>query len=138
MAEPDTFGFVDPDDVLRCCHVIPQFTQGLWHLDGRGVSHCAQDKLDWKFYYINCFVDCDMFMRYQWGLGVGHTYMHASHKDTNTTTNFGLEGEEVDFDQDQGTSDSDGEASDSDLGSDSDEDCDEEYSDNNSTLDYEN
>ncbi|KAJ8592017.1 hypothetical protein M405DRAFT_734033, partial [Rhizopogon salebrosus TDB-379] len=29
MAEPDTFGFVDPDDVLRCCHIIPHFAQGL-------------------------------------------------------------------------------------------------------------
>jgi hypothetical protein len=82
MAEPDTFGFVDPDDVLRCCHVVPQFAQGLWHLDGKGISHCAQDKLDWRFYYINqyvyyvylngtflmqqlSFVDHDMFMRYQ-------------------------------------------------------------------------
>lgn len=55
-AEPDSFGFVDPDDVLRCCHVIPHFAQGLRHLDGRGVSHCAQDKLDWKSYYINRYV----------------------------------------------------------------------------------
>lgn len=53
MAETDAFGFVDPDDVLRCCHIIPQFSQGLRHLDGRGVSHCAQDKLDWQCYYIN-------------------------------------------------------------------------------------
>ncbi|KAG1835331.1 hypothetical protein DFJ58DRAFT_719291 [Suillus subalutaceus] len=45
-AEPDSFGFVDPDDVLRCCHIIPCFSQGLQHLDGRGISHCAQDKLD--------------------------------------------------------------------------------------------
>lgn len=46
MAEPDAFGFVDPDDVLRCCHIIPCFAQGLQHLDGRGISQCAQDKLD--------------------------------------------------------------------------------------------
>ncbi|KAG2152644.1 uncharacterized protein EDB93DRAFT_1070865, partial [Suillus bovinus] len=72
MAEPDMFGFVDPNDILRCCHVIPQFTQGLRCLDGRSVSHCAQDKLDWRYYYINHFVDRDMFMCYQWGLGVGH------------------------------------------------------------------
>ena len=53
MAEPDTFGFVDPDDVLRCCHIIPHFAQGLQHLDGKGISHCAQDKLDWRYYYVN-------------------------------------------------------------------------------------
>jgi hypothetical protein len=56
MAEPDTFGFVDPDDVLRGCHIIPHFAQGLRHLDGQGVSHCAHDKLDWRFYYINRWV----------------------------------------------------------------------------------
>jgi hypothetical protein len=53
MAEPDAFGFVDPSDVLRGCHIIPQFSQGLRHSDGKGISNCAQDKLDWKFYYIN-------------------------------------------------------------------------------------
>jgi hypothetical protein len=53
MVEPDAFGFVDPDDVLRCCHVIPCFARGLQHSDGRGISHCAQDKLDWKSYYVN-------------------------------------------------------------------------------------
>jgi hypothetical protein len=53
MAEPDAFGFVDPNDVLRGCHLIPQFSQGLRHSDGKGISNCAQDKLDWKFYYIN-------------------------------------------------------------------------------------
>ena len=25
---------------------------------------------------ITRFVDCDMFMRYHWGLGVGHVYTH--------------------------------------------------------------
>jgi hypothetical protein len=53
MAEPEAFGFVDPDDILRCCHIIPRFTQGLQHLDGKGISHCAQDKMDWQCYYIN-------------------------------------------------------------------------------------
>ncbi|TFK16402.1 hypothetical protein FA15DRAFT_662187 [Coprinopsis marcescibilis] len=60
------------------------------------LSKCAGDKHDWKEYYINrsvthfhssiaCefvnlniirFVDRDMFMRYSWGLGVGHIYSH--------------------------------------------------------------
>jgi hypothetical protein len=85
------------------------------------------------------FVDCDMFMHYQWGLGVWHTYTHTSYKDTITTANSeDLEEEEVNFDQYQGLSCLDSEASDSDLVSDSDKDCDEEYSDDDSTLDYEN
>jgi hypothetical protein len=53
IGEQDSFGFVDPDDVLRCCHVIPHFAQGLQHSDGRGISICAQDQSDWKSYYIN-------------------------------------------------------------------------------------
>ncbi|KIK32395.1 hypothetical protein CY34DRAFT_101573 [Suillus luteus UH-Slu-Lm8-n1] len=134
MAEPDTFGFVDPNDVLRCCHVIPQFAQGLRCLDGRSVSHCAQDKLDWRYYYINRFVDRDMFMRYQWGLGVGHTYTHPSHKAADTTANF--EDQEEEEIQDQGICDSDSDHSS--LESDSGEDSEDECSDNDSTLDYEN
>ena len=56
MADDGAFGFVDPDDVLRGCHIIPQFSHGLHHLDGTGISCCAQDSLDWHFYYVNRFV----------------------------------------------------------------------------------
>ncbi|KAG2045967.1 hypothetical protein BDR06DRAFT_1040545 [Suillus hirtellus] len=138
MAELDAFGFVDPNDILRCCHAIPQFSQHLRHLDGKGVSHCAQDQLDWKFYYINRFVDHDMFMWYQWGLGVGHTYTHTStnrDSDADTTSAIfeDLEEEEVNLDPDQGL------LSDSALESDLDEDCNEDYdSDDDAILDYEN
>ena len=31
----------------------------------------------------NRFVDRDMFMRYEWGLGVGHTYAHPNATDAN-------------------------------------------------------
>ena len=70
------------------------------------------------------FVDRDMFMRYHWGLGVGHTYTH-SRKDADPTTNMGdfedLEEEEMDSEHNCGTvSNSDREASDSDSRSDSD------------------
>ncbi|KAF9642248.1 hypothetical protein BDM02DRAFT_3193612 [Thelephora ganbajun] len=33
-------------------------------------------KDDWNYYYVNIFVDRDMFMRY-WGGGVGHLYIRA-------------------------------------------------------------
>ncbi|KAG2059465.1 hypothetical protein BDR06DRAFT_979974 [Suillus hirtellus] len=138
MAEPDVFGSVDPNDVLRCCHVILQFSQHLQHLDGKGVSHCTQDQLDWKFYYINCFVDCDMFMQYQWGLGVRHTYMHTSTNrdlDADTTSAIfeDLEEEEVNLDPDQGL------LSDLALESDLDEDCNKDHdSDDDAILDYKN
>lgn len=47
------FGFVDPGDVLRGCHVVPRFAKGPVHPDGIGLSRCAADSKDWKFYYVN-------------------------------------------------------------------------------------
>jgi hypothetical protein len=90
----DAFGFVDPSDVLRGCHIIQAFANGKVHLDGRGISPCATDMHDWRKYYVMryeiCwisnyhsspillrFVDRDMVMRYHWGLAVGHLYTHS-------------------------------------------------------------
>ncbi|KAF8834570.1 hypothetical protein BDN67DRAFT_868960, partial [Paxillus ammoniavirescens] len=70
----DAFSFVDPADVLRSCHVIPAFADGRLHPNGVAMSQNTRDSEDWKYYYINWFVDCDMLMRYHWGLGVGHLY----------------------------------------------------------------
>ena len=53
MTEDDAFGFVDPSDVLRACHIIPAFARGRLHLDGKGLSRCAQDSSDWVSYYVN-------------------------------------------------------------------------------------
>jgi hypothetical protein len=53
MAEEDAFGFVDPADVLRACHLIPSFADGMLHPDGIAASSCARDSEDWKHYYIN-------------------------------------------------------------------------------------
>lgn len=47
------FGFVDPSDILRACHLIPVFHKGLQHVDGHGFSRFAQDSSDWVEYYIN-------------------------------------------------------------------------------------
>jgi hypothetical protein len=46
------FGFVDPADVLRSCHVIPRFAAGVRHIEGRGISHYAQDSKDWCQYFL--------------------------------------------------------------------------------------
>ncbi|KAH7917705.1 hypothetical protein BV22DRAFT_1025919 [Leucogyrophana mollusca] len=78
MAEVDAFGFVDPSDVMRSCHLIPAFSTGKLHSDGIAMSYCAQDGNDWKSYYINRFVDRDMLMRYHHGLAVGHVYAHEN------------------------------------------------------------
>jgi hypothetical protein len=53
MADEHSFGFLDPADVLRGCHVIPSFASGKRHHDGLGMSACAQDKHDWCEYYVN-------------------------------------------------------------------------------------
>ena len=96
MQSTDAFGFVDPADVLRCCHLMPAFADGRPHPDRISTSQLAGDADDWKYYYINrygClysfvfrtptqlmvtrFVDRDMLMRYHWGLGIGHSYTHT-------------------------------------------------------------
>jgi hypothetical protein len=49
----DAFGFVDPRDVLRSCHIIPAFARGRNHSDGISISRCARDGNDWARYLIN-------------------------------------------------------------------------------------
>jgi hypothetical protein len=53
VADEDAFGFINPSDVLRGCHVIPSFARGKAHPDGRGLSLCARNSLDWAAYYVN-------------------------------------------------------------------------------------
>jgi hypothetical protein len=53
MNEDDTFGFLDPSDVLRSCHIIPAFAKGKLHADGKGLSALAHDSPDWTMYYVN-------------------------------------------------------------------------------------
>jgi hypothetical protein len=52
MANEDVFGFIDPEDVLRPCHVIPAFATGYVHSDRIGLSSCAKDSDDWVKYYV--------------------------------------------------------------------------------------
>ena len=53
MNRPDAFGFVDPGDVLRSCHLVPAFTSGKVHTDGVVFSRIARDSQDWKHYHVN-------------------------------------------------------------------------------------
>jgi hypothetical protein len=53
MACNDAFGFVDPRDVLRGCHLIPTFRVGKVHQDGISLSKCAKDAQDWRRYNLN-------------------------------------------------------------------------------------
>lgn len=56
MREDDAFGFIDPKDVLRTCHILPNFAKGKRHANGAGVSRCAKDSTDYKRYYIGRWV----------------------------------------------------------------------------------
>ncbi|KAJ3524956.1 hypothetical protein NMY22_g10778 [Coprinellus aureogranulatus] len=70
-------GFIDPSDILRAVHIIPQFSLGRPE-SPPPRSLCLPEQDVWAAYYINRFADRDLFMRYQYGLAVGHTYMHRA------------------------------------------------------------
>lgn len=53
MTGGNAFGFIDPSNVVRSCHVIPAFARGRCHPDGKGLSHCGRDSHDWVAYYVN-------------------------------------------------------------------------------------
>ncbi|KAG6906039.1 hypothetical protein DXG01_016189 [Tephrocybe rancida] len=85
VANKTAFGFVDPADVIRGCHIIPKFHCLLRHIDGTGLSGIAQDKNDWNRYIVNRFVDRDMVMRFHWGLGVGHSSTYSGRSENHGT-----------------------------------------------------
>ncbi|KAH9932168.1 hypothetical protein B0H21DRAFT_867145 [Amylocystis lapponica] len=72
-AEPGAFGFLDPEQVIRAVHLIPAFAYGRTAelLSPSIVRSPADEDKDWQYYYVNIFVDRDMFMRFRGG-GVGH------------------------------------------------------------------
>ena len=59
MGANGAFGFVDPDQVIRACHLIPRFCGGksqpvsLDNESTRPLSAFTQDQEDWKIYYVN-------------------------------------------------------------------------------------
>ncbi|KAL6308250.1 hypothetical protein BKA93DRAFT_822458 [Sparassis latifolia] len=67
------FGFLNPDEVLQGVHLIPAFAHGRTSsLLPPSVAQRSDDNdEDWQFYYVNMFIDRDMFMRYLGG-AVGH------------------------------------------------------------------
>ncbi|KAJ7649427.1 hypothetical protein DFH06DRAFT_1282942 [Mycena polygramma] len=76
-SDPDAFGFINPDEVIRGAHLIPAFAHGRTteRLSSGSIGRLPRDGLksdeDWRYYYVNFFVDRDMYMRYIGG-GVGH------------------------------------------------------------------
>jgi len=52
MHEDNSFGFVDPDDLLWRCHILLAFAKGKRRETNIDVSHRAKDSNDYLFYYI--------------------------------------------------------------------------------------
>ncbi|KIJ40744.1 hypothetical protein M422DRAFT_84985, partial [Sphaerobolus stellatus SS14] len=69
----DMFRFIDPKDVVRACHLLPAFAHGyVEELPPESLARPQKDaKEDWAYFYVNRFVDRDMYMRFNGG-GVGH------------------------------------------------------------------
>ena len=53
MADEQAFGFVDPRNVLRSCHIVPAFARGRARADGIGLSKLVCDSRDWSRYRVN-------------------------------------------------------------------------------------
>ena len=56
MSIEGAFGFVNPADVLRGCHIVPSFAGGKARLDGVGLSKLAHDAQDWARYCVNRYL----------------------------------------------------------------------------------
>ena len=52
MCGSKAFGFVDPRNVLRSCHILPAFEKGKRNENGVGISRCAKDGNDYNQYYV--------------------------------------------------------------------------------------
>jgi hypothetical protein len=55
LFKPNSTSFVDPVNVVRACHLIPDFVRGKRYSvpNKHGTSKNADDGNDWKAYYIN-------------------------------------------------------------------------------------
>ncbi|KAG1734017.1 hypothetical protein EDD22DRAFT_766153, partial [Suillus occidentalis] len=71
--DPCSFGFIDPDVIIWGIHLILAFEHGRTdQLLVDSFVRCKADLgKDWLYFYVNMFVDRDMFMHYQGG-GIGH------------------------------------------------------------------
>ncbi|EFI26951.1 ubiquitin and ribosomal protein S27a [Coprinopsis cinerea okayama7 len=75
LTDPDAFGFVNPEDVIRACHILPRISIG--HVsNAEDISMIAKDSQDYPSYVVNR----DMYMRFRWGYGIGHRYSHHSRR----------------------------------------------------------
>ncbi|CUA69692.1 Colossin-A [Rhizoctonia solani] len=96
----DGFGFIDPRNIVRAAHLIPDFNSGMG--DSTFASNSTlgvsdDNKNDWNYHYINRFVDQDMMMRYLGG-GIGH-FNHYTNE--NPMSDIANEITEINSDEDE-------------------------------------
>ncbi|KAF9783667.1 hypothetical protein BJ322DRAFT_1109524 [Thelephora terrestris] len=108
--DDDAFGFLDPDLVIRGSHLIPAFYSGrtcnLMPYNGPTVARPIDEKEDWVNFYVNIFVDRDMFVRYLGG-GIGHLEQFPpANNDNEITYEYGDEDDGIAMD-DGGTRETD-------------------------------
>lgn len=46
VSDPQAFSFIDPNEVVRACHIMPRFSPGLRHENAMSLSRHAQDGFD--------------------------------------------------------------------------------------------
>jgi hypothetical protein len=59
---PDSYGFLDPSDILQAIHLIPVFSIGRKPPSDSDVDE-GDDKnnLDWEFYYVSMYISFSFF-----------------------------------------------------------------------------
>ena len=57
MHQEDAFGFVDPTDILWCCHLVPAFADRKQHSNDITLSQSSHNADDWKYYHVNWYVN---------------------------------------------------------------------------------
>ncbi|KAI0310493.1 hypothetical protein OF83DRAFT_1019709, partial [Amylostereum chailletii] len=112
--EDSPFSFINPDQVVRAAHLVPAFKYGMTEQRLDPLIACKDEEkdMDWEMFYINMFVDRDMFMRFRGG-GVGHLSTRHLNR-------------ELEDDGEQGEEEHDEEDEDKDGDEDEDEDEDED------------
>ncbi|KAF5368140.1 hypothetical protein D9615_010190 [Tricholomella constricta] len=135
--DPYAFGFLDPSLVIRGAHIIPTFAGGKTSelLVQRSMTLGLSE--DWANFYVNIFVDLDMFFRHI-GFGIGHLEpMPAPEETVECEQDDDLPPDDYDAEMNEPTFDlinlgSDDDDDDDDGGNDDDDgdDDDEEHDDN--------
>ncbi|THU78115.1 hypothetical protein K435DRAFT_769680 [Dendrothele bispora CBS 962.96] len=115
-SDPDAFGFLHPSDIVRSVHLIPAFHYGDTdnglpensvgrQFEATSWSGRELEVDDWLYYYVNMFVDSDIFMLFRGG-GIGHQELHEHLQpfyvdaglDNLVLPVYDSDGEEVQFD----------------------------------------